>query len=55
MPSASPAKTAAAAQNVTISTRGLTNVYGAGRSEVRALQGVDFGLTRGGVGDARQS
>jgi putative ABC transport system ATP-binding protein len=47
MPSASPAKTAATAQNTTISTRGLTKVYGAGRSEVRALQGVDLDLARG--------
>jgi putative ABC transport system ATP-binding protein len=47
MPSASPAKTAAAAQNVTISTRALTKVYGAVRPEVRALQGVDLDLARG--------
>ncbi len=46
MPSASPAKTAAAAQNATISTRGLTKVYGTGPSEVRALQGVDLDLAR---------
>ena len=46
MPSASPAKTAAITQNATISTRGLTKVYGAGPSEVCALQGVDLGLAR---------
>jgi putative ABC transport system ATP-binding protein len=33
--------------DATISTRGLTKIYGAGRSEVRALQGVNLDLARG--------
>jgi putative ABC transport system ATP-binding protein len=47
MPSASPAKIEAIDRDATISTRGLTKVYGAGPSEVRALQGVDIDLGRG--------
>jgi len=34
-------------RNATISTRGLTKVYGAGPSEVRALQGVDLDFAQG--------
>ena len=34
-------------RDATISTRGLTKIYGAGASEVRALQGVDLDLARG--------
>jgi putative ABC transport system ATP-binding protein len=34
-------------REVTISTRGLNKIYGAGPSEVRALQGVDLDLEQG--------
>ena len=44
---ASPARIETFDQEATISTRGLTKVYGAGPSEVRALQGVDLDLARG--------
>jgi putative ABC transport system ATP-binding protein len=43
----SPAKVEAIVGDATISTRGLTKIYGAGPSEVRALQGVDLDLARG--------
>ena len=47
MSCASLSTTEAIDRNATISTRGLTKVYGAGPSEVRALQGVDLDFAHG--------
>jgi putative ABC transport system ATP-binding protein len=47
MPSASLGKTEAVGRNATISTRGLTKIYGSGPSEVRALQEIDIDLAHG--------
>ena len=47
MPCASSAKIEGIDQDAPISTRGLTKIYGAGASEVRALQGVDLDLAQG--------
>jgi len=47
MSCASPSTTEAIDRNATISTRGLTKVYGTGPSEVRALQGVDLDFAHG--------
>ena len=47
MPCASTAKTEGNDHDALISTRDLTKIYGTGASEVRALQGVDLGLSQG--------
>jgi putative ABC transport system ATP-binding protein len=47
MSGASLNKTETIDRGATISTRGLTKIYGAGASEVRALQSVDLDLVRG--------
>lgn len=46
MPRASPSVAGTPDRDVTISTRGLTKIYGTGPSEVRALQEVDLDLAR---------
>lgn len=47
MPLAPQSTIVALGRDATISTRGLTKIYGAGASEVRALQAVDLDLGRG--------
>jgi putative ABC transport system ATP-binding protein len=47
MPRSSTSMVETLDRDATISTRGLTKVYGAGPSEVRALQGIDLDLARG--------
>jgi putative ABC transport system ATP-binding protein len=47
MPESPAAATETVGPEIVLSTRGLTKVYGTGASEVRALQEVDFDLSRG--------